>query len=67
MFVDYFLVAETWNETELLIYFHARLLQAIILNAISMWVTKLKIFAKVPFFWKGKINISLKPTILVRQ
>jgi hypothetical protein len=66
MFIDRLVVAEISSETELLIYFYAWELQVIILDAISLWVTKIKNFAKF-FFWIGKINISLNTTILARQ
>jgi hypothetical protein len=65
MFVDYLAVAETWSETKLLIYFHTWPLQVIILNAIRLWVKKLKIFAKLPFFENVKpISVSKHLSLL---
>jgi hypothetical protein len=64
MFVDYFVVAENLSETEILIYFHAWPLQVMILNAISLWVTKLKIFAKLPFFEKVNQYVSKQLSLL---
>jgi hypothetical protein len=57
MFIDRIVVAEMCSETELLIYFYAWPLQVIILEAISLWVTKIKKIRKIIFFI-GKINIA---------
>ena len=64
MFTDHLVVAETCSETELFIYFYAWPLQVMILNAISLWVTKLS-QSYLFFFWIGKINSSLNTTILL--